>query len=570
MGVCIDKLPHSCGTKDGLQVFANEETGHVNGWCFACSLFVPNPYGKPKTLDEVELPKAKSDEDVQKELAEINSYPTLDVRSRRLRGVMLEQFDIRTSVSEEDGKTPTAMYFPMQINGKTTGYYVKTLIKPTYTWSVGNVRKAEPFGWQQARRSGAYRLIIAEGKEDAVAIATIFEKHGDEQYRPAVIALPNGVNSVKSSLSQIAEEASRIFREILICFDDDKAGHKAVEDVLQIFPNALTVTLPEKDANDCLIKGASNAAYKALAYHAKPPKNSRLVIFDEEFHKTAREPTPYGELTYPFPTMNKVMRNIRYGETIYIGSGVKMGKSELLNELAAHFVREHDINVLVAKPEEENKKSYKLLLNKIANKSFTDPDVPFDYEAFDEAGKKIARKVTAINLYQHLTWETLRQDIMYAVNHHGVKAVFIDPITNLTNGMPSSEANEKLQQIAEDLAAIAKDLDIVVFIFVHLKAPEGFISRESRNKKYEKGQYHHLGACPHELGGDILSNQFAGSRAMMRSCHLMLGLEGNKDSELPEEVRSLRWLTILEDREFGNSLSIPLYYNKATTRYKEV
>lgn len=570
MGICIDKLPHSCGTKAGLQVFVDEDTGRVNGYCFACQTPIPNPYGKPKTLKEIDLPKPKDEKEVQKELDEIESYQVLDIRSRKLRATALEQFGIKVAVSEENGKTPVAMYFPMQVGGKTTGFYVKTLDNNKYQWSVGNVRKAEPFGWQQARKSGAYKLIITEGKEDAVAVASIFERYGDEKYKPAVISLPNGVNSVKSSLSQIVEEASRIFKEIVICFDTDEKGQSAVAEAIKIFPYALSVILPEKDANDCIIKGASNAAYKALAYNAKTPKNSRLVLFDEDFITAAREPTPYGELTWPFPTMNKLMRNIRYGETIYLGSGVKMGKSELLNELVAHFIKEHGINVFVAKPEEENKKSVKLLMNKLANTSFTDPARPFDYEAYDKALPIMANKVVAINLYQHLGWESLRQDIIYAVHNHNVRAVFIDPITNLTNGMTAAEANEKLQHIAENLASMAKDLNIVIFIFVHLKAPEGYLSRDARQKKYDKGIYHHLGSCAHELGGDILSNQFAGSRAMMRSCHLMLGLEGNKDSELPEEIQSLRWLTILEDREFGNSQSIPLYYNKQTTRYKEV
>lgn len=568
MGVCIDKLPHSCGTKDGLQVFANSENGQINGWCFACSKFVSNPYGKPKTVDDITLPKAKSETEVQEELAEIASYPTLDCKTRKLRASNLEKFDIRISLSEEDGKTPTAMYFPMQVKGKTTGYYVKTLSSPHYTWAVGNVRKAEPFGWQKARKSGAYRLIIAEGKEDAVAIDAIFERYGDSQYHPAIISLPNGVNSVKSSLSQISEEASRLFREIIICFDNDEAGQKAIPDAVAIFPKALMVTLPEKDANDCLIKGAGNAAYKALAFSAKPPKNSRIVVADKDLHNLAREPTPYGELTWPFPKMNKLLRNIRYGETINIGAGVKMGKSELGNDLAAHFIKEHGIKVFMAKPEEENKKTYKLIAGKMVSRKFHDPDVEFDYEAYDKAGELLDGNLFLVNLYQHLGWESLKQDIVYAA-HAGAKAIFIDPITNLTNGMASSEANEKLQEIAQDLSAMALDLGIVVFIFVHLRAPEGFISRDTRLKKYEKGIYHHLGSCPHEFGGDVLSNQFAGSRAMMRSCNLMLALEGNKDPELPEDIRNLRWLTILEDREFGNSASVCLHWNKHTTHFKE-
>lgn len=568
MGVCIDKLPHSCGTKDGLQVFANSDNGEVNGWCFACSTFVANPYGKAKKIEDVDLPKAKSTEDMQEELDSIEGYQTLDCRERKLRAVFLEKFGIKTSVSEVDGKTPTAMYFPIQVKGETTGYYVKTLGPKKYTWAIGNVKKAEPFGWQQARKSGAYRLIIVEGKEDAVAVDAIFERYGDKQYHPAVISLPNGVNSVKSSLSQIADEASRKFKEIILCFDDDEAGQGAIPDAVAIFPKALSVTLPEKDANDCLIKGCGNAAYKALAYGAKPPKNSRIIVADDELHLLAREPTPYGELTWPFPKMNKLLRNIRYGETIYLGAGVKMGKSALADNIVAHFIKEHGIKVFMAKPEEENKTTYKMVAGKLVGKIFHDPSVEFDYDAYDKAGSMLRGNLFLVNLYQHLGWSSLKQDIVYAVNA-GAKAVFIDPITNLTNGMSSSEANEKLQEIAQDLAAMALDLNIVVFIFVHLRAPEGFIGRDARLRKYEKGIYHHLGACPHEMGGDVLSNQFAGSRAMMRSCNLMLALEGNKDSELPEDIKSLRWLTILEDRGFGNSTSICLHWNENTHQYTE-
>ena len=57
---------------------------------------------------------------------------------------------------------------------------------------------------------------------------------------------------------------------------------------------------------------------------------------------------------------------------------------------------------------------------------------------------------------------------------------------------------------------------------------------------------------------------------MMRSCNLMIGLEGNKDPDLPEEVRNLRQLTILEDREFGNAESTTVYWNRNTTLFKEV
>lgn len=567
MGVCIDKLPHSCGTRKGLQVFVDDKTGVVNGFCFSCKTFVSNPYGQPKTIDQVDIPPAKTEEEIAAEMAEVSGYTVVDLPSRKLRADDLKRFGMKVSLSEEDGKTPTALYSPMYKGGKLSGYYVKTISKPSYLWSIGDVKKTEPFGWQIAKKSGAYKLVVTEGHIDTVTVDKLYRQYGNEEWLPAVISLPNGVNSVKS-LAAIASDIRRLFREVVFCFDNDEEGQDAVAEAMLILPEAKSVILPEKDANDCLVAGGGKAAYKALRFQAESPKNTRL-IWGHDLHKDAREPTPFGELTWPYPTMNKLLRNIRYGETIYIGAGVKMGKSELLNDIGAHIIKEHGVPVFMAKPEEANKKTYKLICNKMVGKVFHDPSIPFDYEAYDRAGEMLKDKLLLVNLYQHLGWETLKSDIVSAASS-GAKAIFIDPITNLTNGMNAADANTKLQEIAQDLASMAMDLNVVIFIFCHLKEPEGNISKKERQNKYDEHQYVGLGNCPHERGGDVLASQFAGSRGMMRSCNLMLGLEGNKDPDLGEEVRSLRWLSILEDREFGNSAKVKLHWNKNTTFYREV
>ena len=173
-----------------------------------------------------------------------------------------------------------------------------------------------------------------------------------------------------------------------------------------------------------------------------------------------------------------------------------------------------------------------------------------------------------VNLYQHIGWSSLRDDILAAISW-GAKAIFIDPITNLTSGFNPSEANVELEKIAEELSVIAKDHNVVVFIFCHLKAPDGSISKEQRNKFYRDGKYIGLGNCPHEFGGDIYSTQFAGSRAMMRKCNMMIGFEGNKDPELENNVRCVRNLKILEDRAFGVNGIYPLFWNEQSTLFKE-
>ena len=158
-------------------------------------------------------------------------------------------------------------------------------------------------------------------------------------------------------------------------------------------------------------------------------------------------------------------------------------------------------------------------------------------------------KLFLINLYQHLGWETLKADIRAAASD-GCKAIFIDPITNLTNGMEAASANVKLQEITQELSAMALDLNIVIFIFCHLRNPDS--------------------GPPHERGGEVLSSQFAGSRAMARSCNLMFGLEGNRDPHLEQEERNIRTLVLLEDREFGEVGRFRLYWDMNTGLFREI
>ena len=50
----------------------------------------------------------------------------------------------------------------------------------------------------------------------------------------------------------------------------------------------------------------------------------------------------------------------------------------------------------------------------------------------------------------------------------------------------------------------------------------------------------------------------------------MIGIEGNKDPDLPDEERNIRHLVILEDREFGASARISLYWNKNNGLFTEI
>lgn len=548
-GKCVEKLPHSCGSRRGLQVFQKGD-GSYDGFCFSCGTVVTDPYkDKPEGYKPAYNPK--TDEEIQEEIDEVKEFQTVALKDRGLSKESLEHFGIKIGLSEVDGVTPTSHFYPYYKGDELKGFKCR-VIEGKKFFSIGSVKDVDLFGWHQAVLSGGKKLFVTEGEMDAVALYQIFRAVNKgtkyESNIPAIVSLAHGSGSAVKELLKHREMIFMHFKEIVLVFDQDKPGEEAVEAVLKVFPEGVSVAhLPRKDANQCLLEGVSKAAYNAVAFNSVKPKNTRLVLADSLFEEAKIAPTIGAP--WPWEAVTKKTRGIRLGETIYIGAAQKMGKSEIVNTLAAHFIKELGWPVLLAKPEESNKKSVKLVAGKIVGKIFHDPNVPFDEESYDEACDLMRNKLFLINLYQHLGWETLKADIRAAAME-GCKAIFIDPITNLTNGMSAADANTRLQEIAQELSAMALDLNVVIFIFCHLRNPDS--------------------GPPHERGGEVLSSQFAGSRAMARSCNLMFGLEGNRDPHLNPEERNVRTLVLLEDREFGEVGRFKLYWDRATSLFNEI
>jgi len=550
-GSVVDRMAHetdTCHSRKGLNIFSNDD-GTYSGFCFACKTYVPNPYeDKPKGY----LPPVgfkKTPEEIQQELRAINQFKSFELKDRKLKQSTLEYFGVRVSVSEQDGETPVAHYYPYKRGAELTGYKCR-LIETKKFWGIGNVKDADFFGWEKAIQTGSKRLYITEGEIDAMALYQIIDEGTKAEYKeikPAVVSLINGSSSAVRSVSKFAKEIRQYFKEVVLVFDMDEPGQLAVEQVMVAFPEAIVAALPAKDAGQCLAEGRSKACFNACVFNAKKPKNTRLILADELFE--AAKKAPEHGFPWPWKHLNKVTRGIRLGETIYIGAGQKQGKSEVVNTLAAHFIRGLNWRVLLAKPEEANVKTVKMVAGKLAGRIFHDPDVAFDELAYLEAIKEMEGKLLLLNLYQHVGWETLKADIREAAQE-GCKAIFIDPITNLINGVNSADANTKLQEIAQELSSMALDLHVVIFIFCHLRNPDA--------------------GPPHERGGEVLSSQFAGSRAMARSCNLMLGIEGNRDPNLPKEQKNIRTLVLLEDREYGETGRFPLYWDSVTGLFNEI
>lgn len=552
MGTLVGRAPHDCGSRQGLNLY-EEQDGRVTGFCFSCKRFEPNPLGG-NTMEQAGIERTtRSPDEIKKELDEIATYPFHELKDRKIGLATMQYFGTRVTLDQERREDVAIHYYPYESleTGLVEGYKYR-VVEGKHIRSIGQMKNVYPFGWAKAIASGSPRLFITEGEIDAMSLFSVIMQNNakNDKYKgniPAVVSIPHGASGAGKDLAKVASEIRKYFKEVVLVFDNDDAGQRAIEDTLKVLPEAKVANIPGKDVNDAVLGGHVKAVFNAVMFNATSPKNTRLVSADELF-EAAKEQAVFG-LSYPWKETTDKTRGIRFGETVYIGAAQKMGKSEVVNAIGAHLIQEHGLKVLMAKPEEANKKTVKLMAGKIAGAIFHDPKIPFDEDKYDKACEVLRGKLLMLNLYQHLGWETLKGDIRAAVAT-GVKAVFIDPITNLVNGMDSAAANTKLQEIAQELAAMALDLDIVIFIFCHLRNPDAGI--------------------PHERGGKVLSSQFAGSRAMARSCNYMFGLEGNKDPDLPEEDRNCRQLVLLEDREFGEVGPTNLYWNKINGMFVEL
>jgi twinkle protein len=550
---CIEKLAHTCGSSDALQVFEAEGGGYT-GYCFSCHTYVPNPYeDKPADYTPPTGKVGRSIDEIMRDVHEIYSeWQCKALPERWLEKEYLEYYGIKVAVSETDGVTPTLAALPIHRKGELVSYKLRDLdVKRMF--SLGNGKEADMFGWAQAVASGAPRLIITEGEFDAVALFQAMKKDSKPEYaafNPAVVSLTNGSGGAKREIMRHLEEIKRSFRDVVLAFDKDPAGDKAAEEVCKLLPTAMRAHLPAKDANACIDPAhyLGKALKNAVMFKASVPKNSKLV-YGSSLKEAAQQEAEYG-LSYPWPHLTALTRGERKGEVCYWGAAVKMGKSEILNALAAHSILAHGQKVFMAKPEEANAKTYKLLVGKAAGKIFHDPTVPFDHEAFEKYEPMIGDNVAMLDLYQHLTWDSVKQDIIHAAGE-GYTTVYLDPITNFTNQVSAAEANEMLIAMAAEASSMAHDHKLSIHFFCHLLKPPS-------------------GSKPHERGGKVLSNQFSGSRGMMRSCNYMFGIEGNKDPELTEEERNMRQIVLLEDREFGQAGKVPLFWDKNTGLFTEV
>lgn len=516
---------------------------------------------------------------------EINDLGSCNLPDRKIPKEVLDEFGVKVAFSQEDGKTIEAIYFPYKDkHGKVTGYKKRDFTKPKdhkyHFTNVGQVNADSMlFGYRENKPGKS--VYVAEGEFDQLSVYWALKSCSNKEgFDPQVVSLPLGTgNAAKCIGADHNHKMLDNYQQIVLAFDNDQAsaedrqkkikkGKEATEDVTAIFPMKCKVANFKdlKDPNEFLISKRKQELYWCLM---KPEefKPDGFVSVEDVFEEATALPR-MGK-GWPWPSMTKATYGRREGEGYYFGAGVKIGKSEAVNELIDYIIESESTPVGVFKLEEKPAMTFRKVAGKRHGKLFHKPD-KVNIDGFDFRGEKIPEsqltnyftqdelkagvmslkgKVLTYDSYGATSWDQLKKAITYAVVVQGAKDIFIDPITRLTAGMTASETDVELRRFSDEISKLSKDLGFTYYCFCHLKAPQ-----------FGK---------PHSQGGHVVSEQFRGSRAMMESTYYMIGIERDKSPDNEDVVKNMSWFVILEDRMFGNTVKFPVYYDVETGKYLE-
>lgn len=542
-GISLYKEPcENCGSSDAKQVFEKED-GSIDAYCFACSTWFP-----PEDVNY--QPNKLNKETKAKPMFDINDVDSLPVRA--LRGVREEicnGFGVKVLLSEQDGKTVTHEIYPDRLDGKVTGYEVKSVDKKIT--SVGERKgKLELWGQHIAQRNGGKKLFITEGRMDCMSLyQSLFDnKPSGFKGKPSVVSVTRGATSAVKDIMNNRDFISN-YDEVVLVFDNDDAGRKATKEVLKVFPKFKVATLPMKDANDMLKADRSLELYQTVMFKSDYQRQGELVEIDDSLIEKALVKPEMG-IPFPWPSVNKATFGIRPNTIHVVGAAPKIGKSHHEYQLIQHLLSSgHKVGVFDL--ENAPVKTALRIASKEARQDFTRPDKEFDKDVLRQTLLSLQGNVKFYDRGASRDWQDIRICIEEMHMMDGINLFFLDPITALISRYTSSEANDKLNEIMTDMADLVNSYPITIFCYSHV------------NPKPKTSK-------PHEAGGRVLSSEFTGSRAMEKWAHYGHGISRDRTEECPIERQNVSEFYSLFDRDFGMQYHCDVMYDNDTTEYKEI
>jgi len=461
---CLDTI--ECRSHDARQIYEGGDS-----FCFSCRTRFPPQAGEDLTPDKEPELKARR---MGTSLEQIKELPIRGFRDRAIEKAVCEFFGVKVSYGD-DGEID-AHYYPYEPDKS----YKERKLPKTFQWIGGKSNKL--FG-QTLFSGGGRKLIITEGEIDALSVGQASWDKYKKVYPVVSIASATTLNPVLENRDWI-----RSFQEVILFLDNDKAGEKALTDVIKyigIDKVKIVNSGDCKDANEVLTKYNSNRLMQ-LIFDATPYIPSGIIT-KEVLWEALKNYNSIPSLPYPpcLTGINTKVKGKRLGEIALFISGTGSGKSTLLREdmifTLDNIPPEDKIGVISL--EESPPESARKLAGMTINKNPAKEEIPLEElkVGFDKVFGD--DRVILLDHQGSMNDESIIDKLEYMCLS-GCKYIYIDHITILVSeGAGDLTGNEAQDKVMNHLLRLVKRHPAWIGLVSHLRK-----TPTSSGKSFEEGR----------------------------------------------------------------------------------
>ena len=512
--------------------------------CFSCDKFMPNydDASQGKDMSSV-TPIATA---VKREVNDIaGTYSALSDRKIKLETA--KKYGVK---AQHDLQGRVTKHFYPYFNGHELSATKCRVVDGKGFFLQGTYSDTGLFG-QQLFKSGKY-VTITEGECDAMAA---YELLGSKW---AVVSIKRGAGNATKDIKESLEFFDD-FENVIIAFDNDKAGKEASIKVARLFKpsKARIMTLPTgcKDPND-MLRQNKHKQFTEAWWAAKTYTPAGVINVSEQrdkFHNREKKDC----VPYPYEGLNKKLYGMRQGELITLTGGTGLGKSSVTRELEHWLINKTKDNVGIIALEEDWRRTIDGILSIEANARLYIDQVRDSYskEELDKLFDILYDGQNKNRVWVHAHFgandlDEIFSKIRFMIIGCGCKWVVVDHLHMLVSASAEGDERRTIDNIMTRLRCIVEETGAGVILVSHLRRIDG-----------NKG---------HENGIEVNLSHLRGSQSIAQLSDCVLALERNQQSDDHQESQTTK-VRVLKSRYTGDvGLACNLLYDSETGRLKEI
>jgi twinkle protein len=377
--------------------------------------------------------------------------------------------------------------------------------------------------WGQSKmRDTGKMVVVTEGELDCMAVS---ECLGNKW---PVVSLPQGTMSADKHIKASLEWLER-FDRVVLCFDNDSSGKKALEKCRELFsPGKVRLAhLPRKDPCELLIANERDKLIDAI-WNA-PSWVPGGILAGAGILAAALDRSIQSAGDWPWPGLTETTSGLRYRELVTLCAGTGIGKSTVCRELAAHFLGAGGTVGYLAL--EESPRTTALGIYGVHANAPLQRTLEPDELAVRSAHTAWGDRLFLFDHFGSSDPDTLLSRIRYMVVGLGCRIVVLDHLSIVISGLELDDERRAIDTTMTKLRELVQQTGCLMILVSHLKRTQG------------RG---------HEIGEEVSLNQLRGSQSISQLSDLVVALERNQQDEDEDSRHSLR-IRVLKNRHTGRT-----------------